>query len=95
VVIAHRGKMKLATEIAISSSAQVGLLLVPAVMLLSLFFENPLPLSFRPIELVAMGAAAVFVAIVLRDGRSKKWEGWLLIGVFCATAGAFYAVGDR
>ncbi len=42
IVIARAGKMQLATEIAISSSAQVALLVVPAVMLLSLFFAHPL-----------------------------------------------------
>ena len=36
IVIGSRGKMRLATEIAISSSAQVALLVAPAVMLLSL-----------------------------------------------------------
>jgi Ca2+:H+ antiporter len=95
VVIAHRGKMKLATEIAISSSAQVGLLLVPVIMLLSLLFAHPLPLSFRPVELAGMGGAAAFVAFVLADGRSRRWEGFLLIGVFAATAAGFYAAGDR
>ena len=61
VVIARRGKMKLATEIAISSSAQVGLLVIPVVTLASFAFAHPLALAFRPIELVAMGAAALFV----------------------------------
>ena len=46
VVIARAGKMKLASEIAISSSAQVALLVTPAVMLLSLFFSHSLPLEF-------------------------------------------------
>ncbi len=95
VVIAARGKMPLATEIAISSSAQVGLLVVPAIVLLSLFFSNPLPLSFRPVELAAMGGAAAFVGFVLADGRARRWEGWLLIGVYAGVAAGFLAAGDR
>src|SRR5439155_6510914 len=75
VVIARRGKMKLATEIAISSSAQVGLRLVPAVMLLSFALAHPLTLACRPVELAAMGAAAVLVGVVIRDGRARRWEG--------------------
>ena len=67
VVIARRGKMELATEIAISSSAQVGLLVVPIVTLVSFGFAHPLALAFRPIELVAMGAAAALRR--LRDPR--------------------------
>jgi Ca2+:H+ antiporter len=95
VVIAHRGNMRLATEIAVSSSAQVAVLLIPAIALLSFFFSDPLTLAFRPIELAAMGGSAAFVAFVLRDGRSKRWEGALLIGVYTGLALVFLAVGDR
>jgi Ca2+:H+ antiporter len=95
VVIAHRGKMPLATEIAVSSSAQVGLFVIPVIALLSFLTEHPLALSFRPIELIAMGGAALFVAFVLRDGRSRRWEGWLLIGVYAALSVWFLAAGDR
>src|SRR5205823_6758803 len=69
VIIARRGKMELATEIAISSSAQVALLVVPAVALVSFSFSQPLALAFRPVELIAMGVSACFVAFVIRDGR--------------------------
>jgi Ca2+:H+ antiporter len=95
IVIAHRGKMKLATEIAISSSAQVALLVTPAIMLVSLLFAHPLPLSFRWIEILAMGAAAVFVGIVVSDGRSRKWEGWMLIAIYVGVAASFFVAGDR
>ena len=95
IVIARSGKIKLATEIAISSSAQVALFVAPAIVLLSFLFAHPLALSFRPVELAAMGGAAVFVAIVIRDGVSKRWEGWMLVGVYAAVAATFLAVGDR
>jgi Ca2+:H+ antiporter len=95
VVIAHRGKMKLATQIAITSSAQVGLFVLPVVLLLSFAFEHPLTLAFRPVELIAMGASALFVAFVIRDGRSRRWEGGLLIGVYAALTVVFFLLGDR
>jgi Ca2+:H+ antiporter len=95
VLIARRGKMELATEIAISSSAQVALLVIPVVALVSFAFAHPLSLSFRPVELTAMGGSALFVAFVIRDGRSKRWEGALLIAVYAAVALWFLAVGDR
>ena len=78
--------MKLATQIAVASSAQVALLVIPVVLLVSFAFEHPLTLAFRPIELIAMGAAAVFVAFVIRDGRSRRWEGALLIAVYVGFA---------
>jgi Ca2+:H+ antiporter len=95
IVIARRGKMKLATEIAVSSSAQVGLFVIPVVLLLSFFFDPPLTLAFRPVELATMGIAAAFVAFVVRDGRSRRWEGVLLIGVYAAMVVVFFVAGDR
>jgi Ca2+:H+ antiporter len=95
VVIALRGKMDLASEIAISSSAQVAVFLVPAVALLSFLVKPALPLSFRPIELAGMGGAALFVAFVIHDGRSRRWEGALLVAVYAAFAVSILVVGDR
>ncbi len=95
IVIARRGKMDLATEIAISSSAQVAMLVTPAVALLSFAVSPALPLAFRPIELIAIGAAALFVAVVLRDGRVYRWEGFMLIAVYAGLAVAFGLAGDR
>ncbi|OLB83371.1 MAG: calcium/proton exchanger [Actinobacteria bacterium 13_2_20CM_2_66_6] len=95
IVIARRGKLPLATEIAASSSAQVALLVTPAVALLSWVLKPALPLTFRPIELAAMGGSALIVAFVLRDGRSRRWEGALLVGLYAVAAVGFLIAGDR
>jgi Ca2+:H+ antiporter len=95
VVIANRGKMELATEIAISSSAQVGLLVIPIVTLVSFAFANPLTLAFRPIELIGMGGAALLVGFTISDGRARRWEGAALVGVYAAFAVVCLILGDR
>ena len=95
IVIASRGKLRLASEIAVSSSAQVALLVTPAVALLSWLVRPALPLSFRPIELAAMGGAAALVALLLADGRGRRWEGFLLVAVYAGVAAGFYVAGDR
>jgi Ca2+:H+ antiporter len=82
VVIAHRGNTTLATEIAITSSMQVAVFVAPMVCLLSWIVGRGLPLSFRVVEIVTMAAAAAFSAMVVMDGRSRRWEGFLLVGVY-------------
>jgi Ca2+:H+ antiporter len=94
VVVAHRGRIKLAAEIALSSSAQVAVFLIPAVALLS-WAIDPLALSFRPVELLALGASTVFVATLLWDGRSTRRRGIALVGAYVVVAVAFFLVGDR
>ena len=53
VIVAYRGKIKLAAEIALSSSAQVAMFLIPAVVLLS-WLIDPLALGFRKVEIAAL-----------------------------------------
>jgi Ca2+:H+ antiporter len=95
IVIAHAGKMKLASEIALSSSAQVALLVVPAVMLLSLLFAHPLALTFRWEEMAAMAGAVGLTVAAVSDGRSKRWEGVALVSAYLAVAVGFAFAGNR
>ena len=96
VVLARRGSnLKLASEIAISSSAQVAVLVTPAIMLLSWAVGPVLPLSFRPIELAALGGSVLLVALALRDRQLARWEGATLAFVFVLAAVGFGFAGDR
>ena len=94
VVVAARGRIKLAAEIALSSSAQVAVFLIPAVALLAWLIE-PLALSFRPVEIGALGCAVAFTALVLARGRSSQARGLALIAAYAGVAAAFFLVGDR
>jgi Ca2+:H+ antiporter len=95
ILIARGGKMRLATEIAISSSAQVALLVVPVVTLLALLFSHHLALSFRWSELVAMAGATVVVAATVWDGRSRRKEGAFLVAAYAAAVLGFLFGGGR
>jgi Ca2+:H+ antiporter len=94
VIVAYRGKIQLATEIALASSAQVAVFLVPAVAVLS-WVIKPLALSFRPIEIVALAAATLLTAALLLYGRSSRAKGGVLVGAYVAVAVAFFLAGDR
>jgi Ca2+:H+ antiporter len=94
VVVAHRGNLRLATEIALASSAQVAVFLIPAVTLLA-WFIDPLSLSFRPIELAAVGASVLITALLLADGKSSRSHGFILIAAYAGVATVFLIAGDR
>ena len=80
VIVAHRGKIELAAEIALASSAQVAVFLIPAVALLSWLIE-PLALAFRQVEIAAL--AALDVAGRRDRARGRAFEparGGVLLG---------------
>ncbi|MDX6408346.1 MAG: Ca2+:H+ antiporter [Gaiellaceae bacterium] len=94
VLLARRGRVKLGVEIPLASSAQIAGLLIPLVALVSWGFD-PLALSFRPVELAAMGSAALLPALVLRTGRTSRIGGASLVLAYAVLAAAFYVSGDR
>ena len=71
---------------------QVALFVTPAVCLLSWIVGRGLPLSFRVIEILTMAGAAVFATLVILDGRSRRWEGFMLVGVYGLAVLAYYLV---
>jgi Ca2+:H+ antiporter len=94
VLLARRGSVELAVEIPLASSSQIAGMLIPLVALVSWAFE-PLALSFRPVELVALGVAAALPAVVLVPGRTSRLGGAALLVAYGALAVAFYFSGDR
>jgi Ca2+:H+ antiporter len=93
IVLARRGRVKLATEIPLASSTQIAGLVIPLIALISWTF-TPLALSFRPIELTAMAVAAALPALVLRTGRTSRLSGTILLAAYSALAIACYLSGD-
>jgi Ca2+:H+ antiporter len=94
VVVAARGRIKLAAEIALASSAQVAVFLVPAVALLSLLID-PLALSFREVEIAALVFGTILTFLLLVQGQSSRLRGVILIAAYVALAVAFFVAGDR
>ena len=94
VIVAYRGKIKLAAEIALSSAAQVAVFLIPAVTLIS-WLLDPLALGFRQVEIGALVAALAVVMVVLWSGNSSRLRGWILIASYVAIAAAYFIAGDR
>jgi len=93
VIVAHRGKITLAAEIALSSAAQVAVFLIPAVVLLS-WLIDPLALGFRQIEMAALVFAVAVTAVTLHGGRSSRLRGGILLAAYAMVAAAFWVAGQ-
>jgi len=94
VLLARRGRVRLATEISLASSAQVAGMLIPLVVLAS-WAITPLALSFRPIELGALAVATALPALVLARGRTTQLGGSILLVAYAGLVMAFYYSGNR
>lgn len=88
VVVAVRGELKLATDIALESAAQVAALVIPLIALASWLFE-PLPLAFRTVEIVALAGAVLLASALLVRGRATRAAGAALTLAYAVVAVAF------
>jgi Ca2+:H+ antiporter len=91
VVAAVKDKMDLAVNIAIGSSAQVGLFVAPVLVLLSfLVGPSPMALVFNRYELAALLSVALIVPVLLSDGESTWFEGFQLVALYAVLGIVFY-----
>ncbi|MBO0848600.1 MAG: hypothetical protein J2P20_04000 [Pseudonocardia sp.] len=91
LVIAARGGVRLASEIALQSASQVAVGVIPAVVLLSLAIR-PMPLFFSWVEYLGLAVAILVPASLLVRGRSARWHGTSMVAAYAAVVFAFYTV---
>ena len=91
MLVAFKGKMDLAVNIAIGSGAQVALFVAPVLVFASfLIGPSPMPLVFNGFELAALVLAALIANQVTQDGESTWFEGVQLLAVYAIIAVAFF-----
>lgn len=91
IFMAYKNKMNAAVEIALGSSLQIILFVMPVLILLSLFFK-PMSIIFTPFELVAVTASVLIANRVDSDGESNWLEGLQLVSVYIMIGAAFFFV---
>jgi Ca2+:H+ antiporter len=93
VVVAGKGKMDLALQIALGSSTQVALLIAPLLVFAGVLLGQNMDLVFTPFEVMSLGMATIVTAIITLDGESHWFEGVQLLAVYGMIAvGAFFLV---
>jgi len=92
VIAARRDQMTLAVEIAVGSSAQIALLVAPALVLYSFAIGRPMTLLFNAFEIAAITLSVLATSIVVVDGESNWVEGLQLLAVYLILALALYFV---
>jgi Ca2+:H+ antiporter len=93
VVVARKGKMDLALQIALGSSTQIALLVAPLLVFCGVLLGQNMNLVFTPFEVMALGLATIVTAIITLDGESHWFEGVQLLAVYGMIAvGAFFLV---
>jgi len=92
LTVAYKNKMDLAIGVAIGSSQQIALFVLPLLVLVGWIINQPMTLYFHTFETAVLFICVIVVNALIQDGESNWLEGTLLCAVYVICAIAFYVV---
>lgn len=90
VSMAAGDRLDVAAGIAMGSSTQLVMLLVPLFVFTGLITRHRVTLAVTPLELATLAASAILVHHLVSDGRGNALEGAQLIGLYLVFAAAAF-----
>ncbi|KAK0227331.1 Sodium/calcium exchanger protein-domain-containing protein [Armillaria nabsnona] len=94
VVVARKGKLDLAMHVAVGSSVQIALGVIPGLVLVAWEMDRPLGLVFDPVQTVVLFFAILLIKFAIEDGRSHYLSGVVLMVVYTLVAVWFWDLPD-
>jgi len=88
--MAAKDRLDLSLAVALGSSIQIAIGVIPALCLTGWAIGQPLTLSFGAFETVVLVAAVILVNTLIQDGRSNYIEGALLFALYLVAALSFW-----
>ncbi|KAJ2917388.1 hypothetical protein MD484_g3021, partial [Candolleomyces efflorescens] len=90
VTVSVKDKLTLSLGVAVGSSIQIALFVIPFVVTLGWILGKPLTLLFDPYESVALFLSVLTVNYVVQDGKSNWLEGFILMCLYVILAVTFW-----
>ncbi|SJL09589.1 uncharacterized protein ARMOST_12969 [Armillaria ostoyae] len=90
VTVSVKDKLNLSLGVAVGSSIQIALFVIPFIVTLGWIMGKPLTLLFDPYESVAMFLAVLTVNYVVQDGKSNWLEGMILMCLYVILCVTFW-----
>jgi len=96
VTVAIRDKMDLAIGVAVGSSMQIALLVLPLMIIIGWGIKQDMTLVFDDFQIAVLFVSVILVNYLIADGKSHWLEGILLMSLYIiiAVAAWFYPVSN-
>jgi Ca2+:H+ antiporter len=79
VTVAMKDKMDLAIGVAVGSSMQIALLVIPIMVIVGWGIGVDMTLVFDDFQIAVLFVAVILVNYLIADGKSRKWTGCLIV----------------
>lgn len=92
VVVARKGKVDLALQIALGSSTQIALFVAPLLVGIGVVLGVNMNLVFTPFQVLSLALATFVSALITLDGESHWFEGVQLLALYALVGVAAYFI---
>ncbi|KAI0075242.1 calcium/proton exchanger [Panus rudis PR-1116 ss-1] len=90
VTVSVKNKLTLSLGVAVGSSIQIALFVIPLIVVLGWIIGKPMTLLFDPFESIVMFFAVIVVNYTVQDGKSNWLEGMILMCLYVILAVVFW-----
>jgi len=90
VTVSVKDKLNLSLSVAVGSSIQIALFVIPFIVILGWIMGKPMTLLFDPYESVALFFTVLIVNYVVQDGKSNWLEGFVLMLLYVILSLTFW-----
>lgn len=94
IVFAYKNRVEIALGVAVGSSTQVSMMVVPFCVLLAWTMGQPLDLDFNAFEAMVLFGCVLLAVLVLQDGQANYLKGVLLLLTYFFISAAFWCHKD-
>ncbi|KAL6888644.1 hypothetical protein ACP4OV_009670 [Aristida adscensionis] len=94
VVSATKDKLDISLRVAIGSSTQISMFVIPFCVVLGWIMGQPMDLNFHLFETASLLLTVLVVAFLLQDGTSNCMKGLMLVFCYLIVAASFYVYAD-
>mmetsp|Transcript_105095 Transcript_105095/g.338940 ORF Transcript_105095/g.338940 Transcript_105095/m.338940 type:complete len:415 (-) Transcript_105095:217-1461(-) len=92
VTVAWKDKMDLSLGVALGSSAQIALLVVPFTVIVGWIIDVPMDLNFHPVNTGILLITVLIVGMLTSDGESNWLEGAMLLAAYLLVGVTFWFI---
>lgn len=90
VTVSVKDKLTLSLGVAVGSSIQIALFVIPFIVTLGWIMNKPLTLLFDPLESIVLFLSVLTVNYVVQDGKSNWLEGMILMCLYMILVVTFW-----
>ncbi|EPS66697.1 hypothetical protein M569_08080, partial [Genlisea aurea] len=94
IMFAMKDKLDISLGVAIGSSTQISMFLIPFCVIVGWFMGKPMDLNFQLFETTTLFITVLVVAFMLQEGHSNYFKGLMLILCYLIVAASFFVHVD-